>query len=152
MHYNFCPVLRTFPPSYREFLKVSNGLRPKIYCGLYFYTVEEIDWYALDEQDWIDALIESNKDFSVMDEEYFIYGDEQDKENIRPEYLQTALDISSREEGCLYLLNPQIITVDGEWEAWTCDFSSAFGISRYRSFDEMMNMIFNIELEMLIWS
>ncbi len=130
----------TFPPSYREFLKVSNGLRSTPSCGIEFYSTEEVDWYAPINQDFIDELIETWQD-PVIDEDYFVYGDEQCDLNFRPEYLQTALEISNENLGFIFLLNPQIVTSDGEWEAWFCSFSSLFGISRYRSFREMMEQV-----------
>jgi hypothetical protein len=132
----------TFPPSYREFLKASNGLRPISEYGLEFCGTENIVWYAPDHQDWVDELIETwNK--PVTDEEYFVYGDEQSNYTLRPEYLQTSLEISSEDMGYIFLLNPQIIVIDNEWEAWYCSFSSSFGIYRYRSFGEMMEEILN---------
>ncbi|BAZ08415.1 hypothetical protein NIES4071_02200 [Calothrix sp. NIES-4071] len=130
----------TFPPSYREFLKVSNGLRSTSEYGLEFCGTEDIVWYAPDHQDWVDELIETWNQ-PVTDEKYFVYGDEQSCYTFRPEYLQTALEISSEDMGYIFLLNPQIIVIDNEWEAWFCSFSSSFSIYRYRSFGEMMEEI-----------
>jgi hypothetical protein len=131
----------TFPPSYRDFLKVSNGLRSTSEDGIQFYPIEEIDWYALDYQEWINECIKIQLE-PVTDEEYFIYDDKQCNENtFRPEYLQTALEISSEDMGFIFLLIPQVITPDGEWEAWFCSFSTTWGVYRYRSFGKMMEEI-----------
>lgn len=130
----------TFPPSYREFLTVSNGLRSTSEYGIQFDSTEEVDWYAPGNQDFIDELIETWQT-PVTDEEYFVYGDSQSEFSFRPEYLQTALEISSEDMGFIYLINPQIVTFDGEWEAWFCSFSTTFGIYRYRSFREMMEEV-----------
>ena len=56
---------------------------------------------------------------------------------LRSEYLATALDISEETGNGMYLLNPRIVTPDGEWEAW---FWAAWlpGANRHRSFQEMM--------------
>ncbi len=129
-----------FPPSYREFLTVSNGLRSTSKYGIEFYCAEKVDWYAPGNQDFIDELTETWQ-IPVTDEEYFVYGDEQSDSAFRPEYLQTALEISSKDMGFIFLLNPQIVTSDGEWEAWFCSFSTTFGIHRYRSFREMMEQV-----------
>src|ERR687890_250192 len=47
----------TLPPSYREFLKASNGLlQPYSYvaaCGGDLRPVEDIDWFAVGNSDWI---------------------------------------------------------------------------------------------------
>ena len=40
-------------------------------------------------------------------------------------------------DGFIYLLNPQVVTNDGEWEAW--DFGNKYpGAKRYKSFWEMI--------------
>ncbi|MEH2073301.1 MAG: SMI1/KNR4 family protein [Nostoc sp.] len=131
----------TLPPSYREFLKVSNGLHSTSKCDIRFYSVEEIQWYILDRENYIDELIELNQDLEpVPDEEYFIYGDEQYYSRV--EHLQTCLEISTEDYQMIFLLNPQVITSDGEWEAWYYD--SKYGdAQRYPSFGQMMEEILN---------
>lgn len=126
------------PPSYRKFLKASNGVRPTPDLGIEFYSTEEIDWYASGEEDWIKSLIEIMQDNPVPDEDYFVYGDEQSCLVFRPEYIKDLLAISSEELGFVFALNPKVIFPDGEWEAWFCSFSTAWGIYRYRSFRDMM--------------
>ena len=108
--------------------------------GLEFCGTEDIVWYAPDHQDWVDNLIEIWSQ-PATDEEYFVYGDKQSGYTVRPEYLQTALEISSEDIGFIFLLNPQITVLDNEWEAWFCNFSSGFSIYRYRSFGEMMEEV-----------
>jgi hypothetical protein len=69
----------------------------------------------------------------VDDEKYFQYGEHQNCCWMRGRYMKTALQISSAEEGDVYLLNPQIIDARNEWEAW--DFGNKNpGAYRYRSF------------------
>ena len=57
---------------------------------------------------------------------------------MREEYLQTALEISSdSDDGDIYLLIPEVINLEGEWEAW--HFGNKLpGANRYRSFYELM--------------
>ncbi|NEO32764.1 MAG: SMI1/KNR4 family protein [Symploca sp. SIO3C6] len=147
------------PPSYREFLTVTNGwyqTTPFIYK---IWSTEEIEWFALRNQAWINAFVEryGNKCKnslqsrftmpSISDEEYLIYGDNQDCSKFRLEYLSTALEISDRGESAIYLLNPKIITEDGEWEA--CFFGDWLpGADRYRSFREMMQAEYQNFLEL----
>lgn len=129
----------TLPPSYREFLKISNGWRKTTTFIDSLWPVEEIDWFSRRHQyDWIDPWIEgAGGIYPVSDEDYFVYGPGQDETSLRLEYLQTALEISPPGDAAIYLLNPKVISGDGEWEAWF--FASWLpGANRYRSFYEMM--------------
>jgi hypothetical protein len=132
----------TLPPSYREFLKITNGWRrisPFIYK---LWSVQEIDWFRTrHQQDWIEPWTLGSRTFgaveTVPDNKYFIYGKEQDPAWIREEYLSTALEISDVGDSAIYLLNPRVVTPDGEWEAWF--FASWLpGANRYPSFWDLM--------------
>jgi len=127
------------PPSYREFLKCTNGLRQPLDFvparGGDFWPAEGSDWFRERNQEWIDAW--TGDLFVISDELYFVYGPEQDPINLRREYLEHTLEISTRGDSSVYLLNPKILGADGEWEAWF--FANwAPGAYRYRSFAEMM--------------
>lgn len=126
------------PPSYRQFLGVSNGWRhpgPFVY---YLWPTARIAWFQERNQIWIDAYVEPSEGSQrLSDEEYFVCGEEQDPATFRVEYLQTALEISDTGDSAVYLLNPQVVTPDGEWEAWFFANWNA-GANRYRSFYEMM--------------
>ena len=103
----------TLPPSYRDFLKFTNGWRqigPFIYK---LWSTEEIDWFSVRNQDWIDAYLQGGLP-PVPDEEYFTYGDDQDPTSFRVEYLQTTLEISDVGDSAIFLLNPRVVTSDGE--------------------------------------
>ena len=55
----------------------------------------------------------------------------------RIEYLESAVEVSDIGDSAIFLLNPQVVTPDGEWEAWF--FANWLpGASRYRSFGELM--------------
>lgn len=132
----------TLPPSYREFLKASNGLRYDLEGNdRNFSSTEDIEWYALGNEDFIEELEKIFSEPPVTDEQYFYYNEDQNLYMFRPEYLRTALEISEPYFGNVFFLNPQIVTPEGEWEAWFCSFHSAFGICRYRSFRKMMEIV-----------
>jgi hypothetical protein len=145
------------PPSYREFLKVTNGWRQTTPFIYRLWSTEAIEWFSVRHADWIDAFeVQCSDDYtdgmgtrviaSASDQDYFIYGDEQDCSKIRLDYLHTALEISERGESAIYLLNPHVVTEDGEWEAWFfCDWLP--GADRYRSFREMMQAEYENFLE-----
>jgi hypothetical protein len=149
----------TLPPSYREFLKVTNGWRQTTPFIDKLWSTEDIKWFSLTHQAWIDSFVERYTDDSVecldtflgepsiCDQEYFIYGDTQDCSKLRLEYLQTTLEISEKGDAAIYLLNPQVITADGEWEAWF--FGDWLpGADRYKSFREMMQAEYENFLEL----
>jgi hypothetical protein len=72
----------------------------------------------------------------TSDEEHRRYGDQQDCVVFDATYLSTAIQISAVGDGVL-LLNPAVLTSDGEWEAWF--FASWLpGARRYRSFLELL--------------
>jgi hypothetical protein len=128
------------PPSYKEFLRVTNGWRQTGPFIWRMWSTEEIEWFAVRNQGWIDAFLHP-PGWGVLppipDEEYFVYGEDQNSVSMRAEYLQTALEISEEGDSAIYLLNPRVVTSDGEWEAWF--FANWLpGASRYRSFLEMM--------------
>ncbi len=152
------------PPSYREFLKVSNGWRQTTPFIRRLWSTEEIERFATRHSKWIEAFIEHHEtahlsfdpeaeldEFweapSVSDQDYFVYGENQDCSKLRVEYLQTAIEISDVGESFVYLLNPQVETEDGEWEAWF--FGDCLpGADRYRSFQELMQAEYQNFLEL----
>ena len=151
----------TLPSSYREFLKITNGWRKTTPFINRIWSVEQIEWFSVRHQRWIDSfLIEysrrhhirySDNGFSphveIPDHEYFVYGDRQDCSKLRVEYLTTMLEISEKGESSIYLLNPQVVTEDGEWEAWF--FGDWLpGADRYRSFQLMMQAEYKNFIEM----
>jgi hypothetical protein len=152
------------PPSYREFLKVSNGWRqttPFIYRIL---AVEEVEWFAIRHAEWIESFNQkfgscqslmplnnssngASSGSSIADSEYFTYGQDQDCSKIRVEYLSACLSISEMGESSIYLLNPRIVTHHQEWEAWF--FGDWLpGADRYPSFQSMMEAEYRNFLEM----
>jgi len=129
------------PPSYRSFLRVSNGWRNANGFIRKVWPCAEVAWFKERNQEWIDAYLEPTLEGGnpqpLSDAEYLVYGEEQDTVKFRPEYLQTALEISECGDEEIFLLNPRTVTSEGEWEAWF--FANWYpGAARYRSFQEMM--------------
>jgi hypothetical protein len=137
------------PPSYRDFLKTTNGWR-QIKDWLpasagHFLSAEEMDWFAIKHLAWLQGWMEGVKSGEaqygpsppIPDEQYFVYSPDQSSTDLRDEYLETALAISEEGDAAICLLNPKIVTAEGEWEAWF--FANWHpGAVRYRSFREMM--------------
>jgi hypothetical protein len=128
------------PDSYRQFLTFSNGWRWITPFIEQLWSTSEIERYATRHQDLIEAWRLGARQYPtssrVPDGRYFVYGAEQDPISMRDEYLDAAIEISDMADGIL-LLNPEVISDDGEWEAW---FFAAWlpGASRYRSFWDLM--------------
>lgn len=127
------------PASYREFLACTNGLRQADPCmaalGGHFWGTDGIEWLRVRDAEVIEIWNEDTTE--VPDEQYFVYGDGQDCTWLRPAYLRNALEISYEGDAGGYLLIPDVVGADGEWEAWF--FTSWHpGADRYRSFAEMM--------------
>jgi hypothetical protein len=128
------------PDSYRQFLTFSNGWRWITPFIEQLWSTSEIERYATRHQDLIDAWRLGARQYPtstrVPDERYFVYGAEQDPISMRDEYLDASIEISDVADGVL-LLNPEVISDDGEWEAW---FFAAWlpGATRYRSFWDLM--------------
>jgi hypothetical protein len=126
------------PLSYRNFLVASNGFTIlDEYCEL--YGTDQIKWFIEENRDWAECWGDNGDD--IEDEKYFQYGKHQDSCWIRGRYMKTALQISSTEDGYVYLLNPEIIDSRNEWEAWDFGNKNA-GAYRYRSFWDMMQKVY----------
>ena len=132
------------PPSYREFLQVTNGWPWGGFFVERMLSTREIEWYAKDNQDGIDIWVAS-QETDPTDEEYFVYNDTQIEGYFRARYLQTALQICAIYDDNVFLLNPQVVTSTGEWEAW---FFAPWlpGARRSRSFWDLMQEEYKIFL------
>jgi hypothetical protein len=139
------------PPSYTAFLRASDGWRVPYGFVPQIRPAARVDWLATRDQTLIDQWCggDAAADLapgaglpSVPDAEYFVYDDRQAEHAFRPEYLQTALAISDEEVGgsARYLLNPRVVTADGEWEAWMLAHWLP-GARRYRSFRDLMRAV-----------
>lgn len=128
----------TLPESYRRFLQASNGfVVPALDVDdALLLPIEDVLWLREGTPELVEAW-SMNDDLEVPDALYFNYGPDQDVIHIRTPYLQTSLQLSEYVEAAVVLLNPNIQTSSGEWEAW--DFGNAWpGAYRYPSFEALM--------------
>ena len=126
------------PPSYRNFLKASNGWNYFLFGDAFrLYSSEGVCWFRSGNQEWIDIWVDSLQESApIPDEQYFVYGERQ-LPSVRVEYMQSSLQVSEVLEGSVVLLNPNIVDTRGEWEAWI--FSNSIpGAYRYPSFAEAL--------------
>ncbi len=129
---------RRLPSSYRTFLQTTDGFGPLnafIPCLL---PASKVGRFSESDPEFIAPWIEDMDDFPDMpDENYLVYGPDQDVCDIRRRYLPNCVKVSELGDRAVILLNPEIQTEDGEWEAWF--FASWFpGARRYRSFADLM--------------
>ncbi len=126
------------PSSYRAFVKACNGWRFPSLSIFDLLPISKVTWFREQNQDWIDAYVGPSAELPpISDKEYFVYGAKQDCVKFRTEYLCTALQISDVGDGAVLLLNPKVVTPEGEWETWL--FANWLpGAVRYRSFVEWL--------------
>ena len=108
------------PPSYRAFLEETNGFDHIGYFIYRLYSAAEIDWFRVRNQDWIDAyqgpINEEPGAMDITPEEHLANPD--DSVRFRTAYLSSCLQISEEGDSAVVLLNPDVVNVEGEWEAW----------------------------------
>lgn len=126
---------RQLPPSYREFLQLTNGWP----CGLTqpLLPIEQVDLFQVKDPDYARAWIEDREGLDLSEADHRVYGEQQDPMYFHFAYLQTALQISKQQDGYVYLLNPEVVTPEGEWEAWILGHK-ILGAQRWPSFWEMV--------------
>jgi hypothetical protein len=105
----------TLPPSYKSFLKETNGWRETGGSTGRLLAVEEIEWFQSKHPDWLDVWM-SGWMAGGLD----IALDENDQVQGEVDYhhLDQTLAISEVGDEAIMLLNPSVQTPDGEWEAW----------------------------------
>ncbi|MGF1527910.1 MAG: SMI1/KNR4 family protein [Candidatus Competibacterales bacterium] len=124
------------PPSYKRFLQASNGF---IIVALdvddaLLWPAESLAWLQDGAPDFVDAWRHVGW---ARDEDYFNYGPDQDVVHIRGDYMPHLLQLSELVEAAVVLLNPKVVSPEGEWEGW--DMGNAFpGAHRYQNFEQLM--------------
>jgi SMI1 / KNR4 family (SUKH-1) len=123
---------KKLPPSYRSFLKVTNGWRTTGFFIDRLWGTDKIDWFRVRHAEWI-------ADWNLGASQYPPRTPEEALRDLDSDghYLPSAVEISDVGDSAIYLLNPEIVAADGEWQAW---FFSNWnpGAVRHRSFQEMM--------------
>jgi len=118
------------PPSYRGFLGQANGFYEISPFVSRLFQATEIDWFRSLNPEWIEAYQPRDGD-DVSPEDHL--RDPLDSVMFRSSYLSSCLQISEDGDGAVVLLNPEVMTPEGEWEAWF--FANWLpGAARYRSF------------------
>lgn len=123
------------PPSYRSFLSISNGWSPFSTFVKRLLPVQEIERFGIAKPDRLAAILDWQED-DISDSDYLDYENPRHRQAIRPRYYADSILASEGWGGGeLVLLNPNIITADGEWE--TIFFANWIpGNRRYRTFLE----------------
>jgi len=128
------------PPSYRSFLAISNGWRPFSSFIERLLPVEEIEQYRTADPEGLMLLQESYQEDDVSDEVYLDYETPEHMVALRHRYYPECLLVGKEwigGGGEFVLLNPHIVSADGEWEA--IFFANWLpGNERYRSFRDLV--------------
>lgn len=131
---------KRLPPSYRAFLEVSNGWRVLGHFHWDILPAHRIEWFRVNNQDWIDAYQEPADGEDISEEAHRVWGPDQKDYHFRLAYLDSLLEVSTDQNNVILLLNPEVTFPNGEWEAW--DFGTWYpGTHRYRSFWDMMHAL-----------
>ena len=123
---------RSLPPSYRAFLKCSNGWRNTGFFIDRLWSTDDLEWFRVRHQEWI-------SDWNLGEAHHATTNPSQPTGGGSYEgaALPFTLEISDVGDSAIYLLNPLAESSDGEWQAW---FFSNWnpGAVRYRSFQQMI--------------
>lgn len=125
------------PESSRRFYRASNGLT---IIGLdaedgVLLPVEDVGMLRDRDPDLV-LMHEADKRWPP-DSEYFVYGPGQRTVALRSGYFRGLVQLSEWVDAALLLLNPEVKTPEGEWEAWYYGVALP-GARRYRSFEDLM--------------
>jgi RHS repeat-associated protein len=109
----------SLPPSYREFLKLSNGWRPFSSFVERIYPLEEVERLRIANPDYLAEIQKYYQEDEIADLEYLDFDNLNRKQALRHRYYPDSLVLGTGWQGSseLILLNPQIVSADGEWEA-----------------------------------
>src|SRR5207302_2707513 len=103
------------PPSYKSFLLTTNGWRALTLFIYRLRSASEVEYFRVENEHWVETTYgEAGSDED--DEEYYDYTKD-DARRHRADHMSSLVQISDIGDG-VYLLNPQAVTPDGEWEAW----------------------------------
>lgn len=123
------------PPSYKEFLLISNGFGVVWTCLNNLLPIEKVDWSKNTESRWSLDMFQ-DEPVTVSDEQYFYYESDQDTVLSRTSYIVESLKISEWYDGLCLFLNPMVKFGD-EWEV--LEYATWHpGIRRFKSFKDYL--------------
>jgi hypothetical protein len=126
------------PFSYRQFLLEINGcpILDLAHGGL--LPADRVGWLRDLSWNLLTSFCEPLDELEdISEDEHLCYGTEQDCGCFRRAYVPDLLQIGDEHDGSVYLLNPQVVDSDGEWEAWS--FAHWYpGAVRYPSFEALV--------------
>jgi len=102
------------PPSCREFLRLSNGWRRTTSYIERLLPVAELDTRRGLNQEWVTTWTQELPGVSEAEQ----LSSRDNPVTFRTEYLGSALQISDVGDAAIYVLDPEVMAPDGEWEAW----------------------------------
>ncbi len=149
---------KSLPPSYREFLQFTNGWSTIGLSSEELWSADRIRWFRRHSPPtvlivWTAATLVGRlfhgglSGLSIPDDQYFTYGENQNVSAVRLSYFFSTLQISDIGDNTVYLLNPRVVTEDGEWEAWL--FAAWLpGAVRFPSFWHLMQSEFKTVTEL----
>jgi hypothetical protein len=107
------------PPSYRSFLMTTNGWRITTRFIYRIRPAAEVNWFRVENENWVQVYEQCVPKLSA-DYDYrnlCRYTEDGTEVDYHPGHMKSLLQISDVGDG-VYLLNPEAVTHDGEWEAW----------------------------------
>jgi hypothetical protein len=117
------------PPSYLEFIAESNGFL--CFPGLgKLSAIAEVGWFRDLNREWCEILEESRETWAGIPRSA-----EYPNDNWPIPYVRELLQISTATDDDIVLLNPKVVSADGEWEAYSL---YSHGSSCYRSFGDLI--------------
>jgi hypothetical protein len=128
---------RSLPPSYRSFLKTTNG-----YVGggsvPRMRTERAVKPFVDDERKWVDIWLETAGERTPLTVAEHVATGGQDVVKARWQLLADAVQVSDTYDGAVYVLCPTIVDDEGEWEAWL--FATWLpGAARFSSWWDLVN-------------
>jgi hypothetical protein len=135
------------PPSYRSFLSISNGWRPFNSFIERLVRVQEIERFSSADPQDLAMIQKYYREDDISDEAYRDYKTPKHNVALRHRYYPDSLIIGKKWDGGggeLLLINPHIVSPDGEWE--TIFFANWIpGNERYPSFRNFVEEAVNNE-------
>lgn len=127
----------TLPESLQRFYRASNGLIVPVLDAEHARIVgAEHLAFLRDNEPWIILDREADR-FDMPDEQYRRYGRAQNPLAIPSKYFRGLVQLCPMVDSAVLVLNPQVVTAEGEWEAWRMSFEAP-GTIRFPTFEAMM--------------